>query len=81
MGYDPSAPKRPVNMSLNEDLIRQAREVIPNLSVTVETLLADHVQRLQDSASLRKQQIAGVIAAENAFVSEFGSFADEYNVL
>jgi antitoxin CcdA len=81
MGYDPSAPKRPVNMSLNEDLIRQAREIIPNLSVTVETLLADHVQGLQDGASLRKKQIAAVVAAENAFVAEFGSFSDEYNGL
>ena len=81
MGYDPSAPKRPVNMSLNEDLVRQAKNIIPNLSVTVEILLADHVQRLQDSADLRKQQLAAVIAAENAFVSEFGSFADEYSGL
>ncbi len=81
MGYDPTAPKRPVNMSLNEDLVRQAREVIPNLSVTVETLLADHVQGLQDSAGLRKKQIAEVVAAEKAFVAEFGSFADDYNVL
>lgn len=34
--YDPSAPKRPVNLSANSDLIRCAKEKDVNLSETFE---------------------------------------------
>jgi len=35
--YDVDAPKRPVNMALNEDLVRCAREYTTNLSEQVES--------------------------------------------
>jgi antitoxin CcdA len=43
-GYNAKAPKRPVNLSLNEDLIAQARDVTSNLSEVVESLLADYAR-------------------------------------
>lgn len=43
--YNAKAPKRPVNLSLNEDLIAQARDVTNNLSEVVESLLADSVAK------------------------------------
>ena len=41
--YDSDAPKRPVNMTLNEDLVRCAREYASNLSEQVEKLLVEYV--------------------------------------
>ncbi len=34
MGFDRTAPKRPVNMNLNEDLVRQASGLTSNFSET-----------------------------------------------
>ena len=45
MGYDRLAPKRPINVSLNDDLVRQARQYTRNLSGTLEDLLGDFVER------------------------------------
>ena len=39
--YDLAAPKRPLNLSINQDLVAQARSLTPNLSAEVETLLGD----------------------------------------
>jgi antitoxin CcdA len=81
MGYDRSTPKRPVNMSLNEDLVRQARAITSNLSETVEVLLAAFVDDAEAKAKGRKQQIAAHIAANDAFVAKYGSLADEFSSL
>jgi antitoxin CcdA len=43
--YDRDAPRRAVNLSLNEDLVTRARRLTGNLSATVESLLADFVER------------------------------------
>ncbi len=78
MGYDRRAPKRPVNMSLNEDLVRQARALTPNLSETVETLLAGFVEAEAAKRAGRERQIAAYIAASNAVIEKYGSAADEF---
>jgi post-segregation antitoxin (ccd killing protein) len=39
MTYVPRGPKKPVNMTLSEDLVRDARTLTTNLSDTVEKLL------------------------------------------
>lgn len=39
--YDRSARKRPVNLTLNEDLVAQARSMTDNLSGMIESLLAE----------------------------------------
>jgi antitoxin CcdA len=41
--YGTSARKRAVNLTLNEDLVAQARDVTDNLSGVVEQPLADYV--------------------------------------
>jgi antitoxin CcdA len=81
MGYDRAAPKRPVNMTLNEDLIRRARGITPNLSETVENLLAAFVDAAEARATERDRQIAAHIAANEAFVGKYGSLADEFSSL
>jgi antitoxin CcdA len=81
MGFDRAAPKRAVNMTLNEDLVRRARGITQNLSETVETLLAAYVDDAEEHAARREQQIAAHIAASNAFVAKYGSLADEFGNL
>lgn len=79
--HDMEARKRPVNLSLNEDLVMQARKLTDNLSGVVESLLADYVEHE------RRQQLAKAKAADataamwNKFTVERGSFADEYSTL
>ena len=78
LGYDTHAPKRPVNLSLNEDLVRQARAFTGNLSEQVEKLLADYVTEEQKQLDERERQLDAAIAAWNEFDAKYGSFADEY---
>jgi antitoxin CcdA len=81
MGYDKAAPKRPVNMTLNEDLVRRVRGLSTNLSETVESLLADFVETAETRAMERERQIAAHVAANEAFVAKYGSLADEFGEL
>ena len=55
-----AASKRPVNMTLNEDLIRRARAVTPNLSETRRrNLLAAFVDDEEARAADHQKQIGG----------------------
>jgi antitoxin CcdA len=81
MGYDRTAPKRPVNMTLNEDLIRRARGMTSNLSETVETLLAAFVAEAEAKDSDLQRQIEDHITADAAFVAKHGSLADDFGTL
>jgi antitoxin CcdA len=73
--------KRPVNLTLNEALVAQAKAYTSNLSATMEALLSDFVvsqQQLQRS----RQQLADTCAADwNAVHAAVGSFADEHTTL
>lgn len=76
-----AARKRPVNLTLSEDLVSQARAVTPNLSGVVEQLLADYVIK-QNSVRREKAQNADKTAqAWNAFNEKHGSFADDHSTL
>jgi antitoxin CcdA len=81
MGHDRAAPKRPVNMTLNEDLVRRARGITPNLSETVEALLTAFVENAEAEAANRERQIAAHIAASNDFVARHGTLADDFDTL
>jgi antitoxin CcdA len=81
MGYDRTAPKRAVNMSLNEDLVRQARGLTANLSETVEHLLADFIAAADARIVEQQRQIAAHLAASDAFTRKYGSLADEFDEL
>ncbi|WP_448206197.1 type II toxin-antitoxin system CcdA family antitoxin [Azospirillum sp. sgz302134] len=78
LAYDAQAPKRPVNLSLNEDLVRRAREYTSNLSEQVEKLLADYVAAEQQQRDEREHRLDDAIAALNEFDETYGSFADQY---
>lgn len=70
--------KRPVNLTLSEDLVEQARGLTGNLSATVETLLADYVLQHSQARQSRHQEAAATAQAWNDFNALTGSFADEY---
>ena len=81
MGYNRAAPKRPVNMTLNEDLVRQVRGLSTNRSETVEILLADFIEAAEAKAMERERQVAAHVAANEAIVAKYGSLADEFSEL
>lgn len=73
--------KRAVNLTLNVDLVAQAKVYTSNLSATMEALLTEYVAR-QQQARASRQHMADVCAADwNAVHAAVGSFADEHSTL
>ena len=79
--YDPNARKRPVNLTLNEDLVKQAKGVTENLSGVVEALLADFVAKERREQLVRSKALEATAALWNNFNAKHGSIADEYSSL
>lgn len=80
-GYNTQARKRPVNLSLNEDLVGQARGLTDNLSGVVESLLADYVERERKKMLAKARAVEATVALWNDFNGKHGSFADEHSTL
>jgi antitoxin CcdA len=81
MGYDRTAPKRPVNVSLNEDLVRHAKTFTKNFSGTVEDLLQGFVEK---ESARRKEEDAAIdelIEVMGAFHLKHGLLSDEFEQL
>lgn len=79
--YNRAANKRPVNLTLNEDLVAQARAVTDNLSAVVEALLADYVAQELQRRAAAANVVRETVAVWNRFADEQGSFADEHSTL
>lgn len=79
--FDISARKRPVNLTLNADLVDRVRELTDNLSGVVETLLADYLEQQRLAGLARHRVSEATAAAWNTFNSEHGSIADEFSSL
>lgn len=79
--HSASARKRPVNLTINEALVAQAKTYTDNLSATVESLLADFVTREQTAQQQRQQRADDCAADWNAVHAAIGSFADEHATL
>lgn len=76
-----SPRKRPVNLTIDETLVLQAKAYTNNLSATMESLLAEFVTKQQD-AQRNRQRMADACAADwNAVHAAVGSFADEHSPL
>jgi len=76
-----NARKRPVNLTLNEDLVEQAKDVTDNLSAVVERLLSEYVSNEHRVRLTRTAAVAQTVALWNKFSSGRQSFADEYSTL
>ena len=81
MGYNQSARKRPINLSMNEDLVLQARTYTKNLSATLESLLADFVVREAHRRRADDDMIDRLIDDLNAFHHQHGLLSDEFSSL
>lgn len=79
--YNLQARKRPVNLTLNEDLVLQARGMTDNLSGVVESLLANFVEHERQQRYAKAQTVETTIATWNDFNTKLGSFADEHSTL
>lgn len=79
MGFDRTAPKRAINVTLNDDLVRQASAYSQDLSATLESLLDDFVTREHERRRDKDAALDRVIAAFNAFHAEHGLLSDEFS--
>lgn len=73
--YDPHAPKKAANLSINSDLLNKARALDINLSATLEHALAQELRLKQREAWLAENRAA--IAAYNQYVEDEGVFSDD----
>ena len=73
--FDPEAPRKATNVSINSDLLAKARDLKINLSATLESALASQVGTHQ--RELWKQRNRGAIDAYNELVATHGSLADK----
>ena len=79
--YKVDARKRAVNLTLNEDLLAHVREVTPNLSGVVESLLAEYLERERQRRAAQAKVVETTVALWNQFADEHGSFADDHSTL
>ena len=75
------ARKRPVNLTLNEDLVVEVRSLTSNLSGVVESLLADFVEHERQQRMATARTLEATVSMWNAFNTKHGSFADEYSTI
>ena len=79
--YNLEARKRPVNLTLNEELVIQARGLTDNLSRVVELLLTDYVENERQQRVAKASVLEKTVATWNDFNAKRGSFADEHSTL
>jgi len=73
--YDPHAPKRAANLSVNGDLLHKAKDLNINLSATLEQALVEALKKKQREQWLAENSKA--IDAYNEYVEAQGVFSDE----
>ena len=79
--YDAMARKRPVNLTLNEDLVKQAKGLTDNLSQVVESLLSGYLAKAREEQLVRSAAVEATVKVWNDFNATSGSIADEYSSL
>ena len=72
--FDTDAPKKSANLSVNSDLLRQAKEEHINLSQTLEESLAELLRAKKRREWLENNKEA--LEEYNRFVEEHGVFSD-----
>lgn len=72
--YDIHAPKKPANLSINSDLLMQARQHRINLSQALETRLAELLR--EHKQQHWREQNREAVAEYNRRIEAHGSFSD-----
>ena len=73
--YNINSPKKPANLTINSDLLNQAKNMNINISSVLESALSEVVRQRKKEQWLKNNSEA--IRSYNAYVSEFGLFSDE----
>jgi len=76
--FDPKAPKKACNVSINEDLLRQAKELGINLSQTLEAELEKRVREAKARAWYEENKEA--VDAMHRWVEENGLLSDHFRL-
>jgi antitoxin CcdA len=74
VAYNPHAPKRAVNLSVNGDLLQKAKDLDINLSATLEQALVETLKQKQREQWLAENRKA--IHAYNEHVEAHEVFSD-----
>jgi len=74
INYNATAPKKSANLSINADLLQQARQLNINLSQTFEQHLAEIIRQAKRSQWLAENKNA--IDEYNRRIEERGTFSD-----
>ncbi len=74
--FDPDAQRKPINLSLNSDLLEKFQAMDINLSVMLEQVLTK--ERVKAAAHKWAQENKKAIDAYNEFVDTNGCFGEEY---
>lgn len=72
--FDPNAPKKSINLSINSDLLRQAKECRINISQTLELRLAELLREEKSRRWNEENQYA--IEDYNRRIEAQGTFSD-----
>lgn len=75
---DGSAPKKATNLSINKDLLAEARSLKINLSATLEQALTEKVRKERRKQWLKDNEQA--IDSCNELAEKNGLFADKHRV-
>ena len=73
--YNTKALKKPTNVTVNKDLLEQAKEYKINISAILESALANALRAKKIDAW--KEENKEAIKSYNATVEEYGLFSDE----
>lgn len=79
--HDAAARKRPVNLTLNEELVNQAKTLTDNLSQVVESLLTGYVADARAERLANLKAVQATVKVWNDFNAKSGSISDEYSSL
>ena len=74
MLYNPDAPKKPTNLSLNSDLVQKAKDENINLSSVVEFAIVEELKARKEIEW--KEENKKAISDYNRFVEKTGFFSD-----
>jgi antitoxin CcdA len=72
--YDTNAPKKAANVSINSDLLREAKTLKINLSATLEHQLVHLIRQKRRAQWIKENRPA--LDDYNAFVEAHGVFSD-----
>lgn len=73
---DVTISRRPVNLSLNPDIVSRARGLTSNLSATVEALLTGFVEAEEQRAREADRDLASVLAALDELHEQTGLLSE-----